>query len=72
MITYEDESGEVYTQEMKISTEITMPEREKAEQEPELKTVKYNSQWWVSIVVLLVMIDILVIVVAFYIRKHRV
>lgn len=71
VITYEDEDGTEYTEEVNsVRTEITAPPEEI--KEPEIQEVKYSSQWWVSIVVLLVVIDGLIIFAAYYFRKHRV
>jgi hypothetical protein len=70
IITYEDEAGNEYSEEVTVSTTITAPADEV--QEVEIDEIKYSSQWWISIVVLLLLIDGLVIVAAFYFRKHRV
>ena len=70
IITYEDELGNVYTDELTVRTEITRPADEV--EEPKIETVEYSSQWWISAVVLLLVINILVIVAAYYICKHRV
>lgn len=70
IITYEDELGNVYTDELTVRTEITRPADEV--EEPKIETVEYSSQWWISAVVLLFVINILVIVAAYYICKHRV
>lgn len=70
IITYEDESGNLYTEEIRMATKISMPPDEM--EEPEIEKIEYSSQWWVSIVILLVAVDGLVIVLTYYIRKHRV
>lgn len=70
IITYEDEEGNEYEEELTVRTEILMPADEI--EEPEIETIAYSSQWWISAVVLLVVIDILVMIAAYYIRKHRV
>lgn len=70
IITYEDEAGNLYTEEAKVSTNISMPPDEV--EEPKVEKIKYSSQWWVSIVVLLIVVDGLVIFLAYYFRKHRV
>ncbi len=70
IITYKDESGNLYTEEIRMATTISMPPDEM--EEPEIEKIEYSSQWWVSIVILLVAVDGLVIVLAYYIRKHRV
>lgn len=70
IITYQDEAGNSYEEEVNINTEITRPADEM--EEPEIEKIEYSSQWWVSIVILLVAVDGLVIVLAYYIRKHRV
>lgn len=70
IITYEDELGNVYTDELTVRTEITRPADEV--EEPKIETVEYSSQWWISAVVLLLVINILVIVAAYYTCKHRV
>lgn len=70
IVTYEDEEGNVYTEEVKMNTEITIPPDEV--EEPKIDKVKYSSQWWVSIVVLLVIIDGIIIFAAYYFQKHRV
>ena len=70
IITYEDELGNVYTDELTVRTEITRPADEV--EEPKIETVEYSSQWWISVVVLLLVINILVIVAAYYTCKHRV
>lgn len=70
IITYQDEAGNFYEEEVAVNTEITMPVSEV--KEPEIEEIKYSSQWWISIVILLILIDGLVIFLAYYIRKHRV
>lgn len=70
IITYEDEAGNEYSEEVKVSTDITAPADEV--EKVEIKEIKYSSQWWKSIVALLVLIDGLVVFIAFYFRKHRV
>lgn len=70
IITYEDEAGTEYTEEKSVTTEITAPPDEI--EEPEIKEIKYSSQWWISIVVLLIVIDGLILFAAYYMRKHRV
>lgn len=70
IITYEDEEGNEYEEELTVRTEILMPADEI--EETEIETIAYSSQWWISAVVLLVVIDILVMIAAYYIRKHRV
>lgn len=70
IITYEDEQGTEYTEELSMVTEIVPPPDEI--EEPEIAKIEYSSQWWVSIVVLLVLVDGLVIFLAYYFRKHRV
>ncbi len=70
IITYEDEVGNEYTEEIKMSSTITAPPEEI--KEPEIEEIEYSSQWWISIVVLLVLVDGLVIFAAYYFRKHRV
>ncbi|MDE7366623.1 MAG: hypothetical protein K2N24_04640 [Lachnospiraceae bacterium] len=70
IVTYEDEQGTEYTEELSMITEILPPPDEV--EEPEIKKIEYSSQWWVSIVILLVLVDGLVIFLAYYFRKHRV
>lgn len=70
IITYQDEAGNSYEEEVAVNTEITMPASEV--KEPEIEEIKYSSQWWISIVILLILIDGLVIFLTYYIRKHRV
>ena len=70
IVTYEDEQGTEYTEELVMATEILPPPDEV--EEPEIKKIEYSSQWWVSIVILLVFVDALVIFLAYYFRKHRV
>lgn len=70
IITYEDELGNLYTEEIRVATTISMPPDEM--EEPKVEKVQYSSQWWVSIVILLVAVDGLVIFTAYYFRKHRV
>ena len=53
-----------------MSSTITAPPEEI--EEPEIEEIEYSSQWWISIVVLLVLVDGLVIFAAYYFRKHRV
>ncbi|MCM1496792.1 MAG: hypothetical protein NC089_13480 [Bacteroides sp.] len=70
IVTYEDEQGTEYTEELVMLTEILPPPDEI--EEPEISEIKYSSQWWVSIVILLLLVDVLVIFLAYYFRKHRV
>lgn len=70
IITYEDEQGTEYTEELSMVTEILPPPDEV--EEPEIVKIEYSSQWWVSIVILLILVDALVIFLAYYFRKHRV
>lgn len=70
IITYEDELGNPYTEEIRMATTISMPPDEV--EEPKVEKIQYSSQWWVSIVILLVAVDGLVIFAAYYFRKHRV
>lgn len=70
IITYEDEGGTEYMEELNIVTEILPPPDEI--EEPEIVEIEYSSQWWISIVALLILVDGLVIFLAYYFRKHRV
>ena len=70
VITYEDEAGNLYSKEVGIDTVITAPPEEQEEVKPE--TIEYSSQWWISAVVLLVLIDAAVLIAVYYRQKHRV
>lgn len=70
IITYEDEGGTEYMEELNMVTEILPPPDEI--EEPEIVEIEYSSQWWISIVALLILVDGLVIFLAYYFRKHRV
>ena len=66
-VTYEDEKGNIYTQSVDISSEIVKPEGTPDETED----VKYESQWWVSIVVGLILIQAMVGFVILQKKRHK-
>lgn len=66
-VTYEDEKGNIYTQSVDISSEIVKPEGTPDETED----VKYESQWWVSIVVGLILIQVMVGFVILQKKRHK-
>lgn len=70
VITYEDEAGNPYRVDTAVHTEITAPPEEQEEVQPD--TIEYSSQWWISVVVLLIFIDVVILVAVHYRQKHRV
>ena len=66
-VTYEDEKGNTYTQSVDISSEIVKPEG--TPDEPE--EVKYESQWWVSIVIGLILIQAMAGFVILQKKRHK-
>lgn len=67
-VTYEDEKGNTYTQSVDISSEIVKPEGTPDETDD----VKYESQWWVSIVVGLILIQAMVGFVILQKKRHKI
>ena len=66
-VTYEDEKGNIYTQSVDISSEIVKPEGTPDETED----VKYESQWWVSIVIGLILIQAMAGFVILQKKRHK-
>ncbi len=63
-ITYEDQAGKSYQEVIDVNTSIIKPQDEAADQG------EINSQWWISVITGLIIIQIIVFVVMFY-RKKR-
>ena len=63
-VRYEDEAGNEYTRQVSVTTQIVPPEGEEIQEE----TVEKSSQWWVSIVIALIMIQAVIFILM---RVHR-
>jgi hypothetical protein len=63
-VTYEDAAGKSYQEIIEVSTSITKPEDEEGEKG------EINSQWWISVITGLIIIQA-IIVLALFTRKKR-
>ena len=68
MVRYEDEAGNEYTQKVSVTTQITPPEGEANPVEP----VEKSSQWWVSIVLGLVAVQVVIFILIGVHRRRNV
>lgn len=68
VVRYEDEAGNEYTQKVSVTTQITPPEGEANPVEP----VEKSSQWWVSIVLGLVAVQVVIFILIGVHRRRNV